>query len=117
MKLGSVNHPKIKMLMNKLNIPHYAAVGLIECLHLSVVQYAPGGRDIGKWSDRMIAHSAGWEGPPEVLVGALLESEFIEFQDSEEAIYRLIADFDFFDDNELERLRALEAEYLSFIES
>ena len=66
------NSPKLKRLKRRLQIPQYAAVGLLESLwHMTATQ-APRG-DIGKWSDEDIAANLEWPGDEteliEVLVG------------------------------------------------
>ena len=65
------NSPKLKRLKRRLQIPHYAAVGILESLwHMASTQAQRG--DIGKWSDEDIAAQLEWEGDETTLIEALV---------------------------------------------
>jgi len=77
MKRTALNHSKTKKLSRLLRLPHYAAVGLLECLWHLTANEAPRG-DIGKLSDDDIAFSIDWEQDPVKLVAALVDAGWIE---------------------------------------
>lgn len=70
MKRGTVTHAKTIMLADKLDLPHYAAVGLLECLFHFTASDAKQG-NIGKYSDEVIAQKLYW---PKEKAGLLLRS-------------------------------------------
>lgn len=53
------------------------AVGFLELMWHWTARFAPPG-DIGRWSDAEIAGALRWEGEPAVLIGALLDSRFLD---------------------------------------
>jgi hypothetical protein len=70
MKRGAFNHSKMRLLMSRLKIPRYAAVGILESLWDLTANEAPRG-DIGRLSDERIAMFLDWEGQPEALISGL----------------------------------------------
>jgi hypothetical protein len=61
LKRGAPNHRKTKRLARALGLPHYSAVGLLECLfHLAASQAQDG--NIGRFEDDEIAAELGWTG-------------------------------------------------------
>jgi hypothetical protein len=85
MKRGTPEHPKTRMLAEKLAAPKYAACGILELLWHLTARYAPRG-DIGRFSDAMIADHLDWKGKPDQLVAALVDSGWLE----RDKIHRLI---------------------------
>lgn len=78
MKRTGIDHPKTKRLAKLLAVPHYSAVGVLECVWHFTARHALCG-DIGRWSDEEIAESAGW--PSEDagrLITALVESGWLD---------------------------------------
>jgi len=71
MKRGTPDHPKVDGLMNALSIARCFAVGILESLWHMTMRYAPTG-DIGKFTDKQIAHKLGWDGDPQELIKALV---------------------------------------------
>lgn len=77
MKRGTPDHPKIHRLCLILKIPIYSAVGLLEMLWHFTAKYALQG-DIGRFSDREIAKSVGWDKSPTKLISALTECRWLD---------------------------------------
>lgn len=77
MKRGGPAHPKTQRLAIALDLPLYAAVGLLEMLWHFTAQYAPAG-DLGKFSNREIEAHLRWQGMPDALVAALLTAGFVD---------------------------------------
>jgi len=77
MKRGTPEHPKTRILTEKLAAPTYAACGILELLWHMTARYAPRG-DIGRFSDAAIADHLDWKGNPELLVAALVDSGWLE---------------------------------------
>lgn len=77
MRRGGPQHPKVTLLAATLNIPQYAAVGLLECLWHWVDAYAPRG-DIGRFPAAAIAAGVGWGGDANALIDALLGCHFLD---------------------------------------
>ena len=85
MKREAMDHPKMLMLQDRLGLPRYAVVGILESLWHFTSKYAPVG-DIGKYQDSLIARSIEWDGDGEQLVRALVESGWID----EHPTFRLV---------------------------
>lgn len=79
MKAGTHNHVKTKRLMRLLNIPSYAAVGILESMWLLCTDCCDEGQ-IGKFTDEEIADYMGWDGPqtPAELMSALHEAGWLD---------------------------------------
>ncbi len=85
MKRGTPEHPKVFRLAKLLNIPHYAAVGVLELLWHFTARYAPRG-DIGKHPDIFIAKALDWNRPTGrkgisphfFLINALVEAGWLD---------------------------------------
>lgn len=77
MKRGTPDHPKAAMLATTLDVPLYAALGLLECLFHLTAQYARRG-DIGRYSNRIIADRCFWDGDPDTLIAALIECRWLD---------------------------------------
>ena len=81
MKRGTISHPKMVELQARLDIPAYAAVGIMESLWHWTALYCPQG-DLGRYSDRIIAHAVGWpEGDAEGFVQALVDVRWLDAHD------------------------------------
>jgi hypothetical protein len=85
MKRGTIEHPKTRRLMRLLEIPRYAAVGLLESMWHATAKWTPRG-DLGQLSDQDIADALEWEGDATELITALLTAGWLD--PSEE--YRLL---------------------------
>ena len=71
-------HPKMLALMRTLQLPHFAAVGIMELLWQFTARYAPRG-DIGRYADIDIAESIQWPvGDHERLIKALIEVRYLD---------------------------------------
>jgi hypothetical protein len=77
LKRGTIAHPKTLDLSTSLNLPLYAAVGILESLWHFCQQYARRG-DIGRHSDSAISRAIGWDGEPSKLIAALIECRWID---------------------------------------
>lgn len=85
MKQEAPRHPKMQMLADKLGVPLYSAVGIMELLWNFTGFYAPRG-DIGRISDRAIIDAVRWKKKPEVLLSALIACGFLDVSDSHRLI-------------------------------
>ncbi len=72
-------------LCDRLNLPSYSAVGLLELLWHFTSEFAPRG-DIGKHTNESIARACGWRGSVDKLIEALVETRWID----ESSEYRLV---------------------------
>jgi hypothetical protein len=77
MKNNSYKHPKISILAGKLNLPPYAALGIVEAMLQWCRQFAIQG-DIGKWPDASIANGILWDRQPSELIEALVSARFVD---------------------------------------
>lgn len=77
MKRGTPDHPKTRALARLLQLPSYAATGLLEHLWQWTARYSPDG-GIGRWADAEIADGIGWEKDAGDLVRALLEARLVD---------------------------------------
>lgn len=77
MKHEAVGHPKMHDLAACLNLPLFAAHGILEMLWHHAGDYAPDG-DIGKLKDSAIARAVDWRDDPAILIGALVDSRWLD---------------------------------------
>ena len=85
MKRQAIDHTKMDLLMRKLNLPRWGAVGILESLWHLTAKEAPRG-DIGRLSNERIAIGIEWRGAmnskPELeadkLMRALVEAGWME---------------------------------------
>jgi hypothetical protein len=77
MKRGTPRHPKVLELASLLNIPRYAAVGLLEMLWHFTAEFALDG-NIGKFSDEAIKEALCYDGASMMLVNSLIEARLID---------------------------------------
>ncbi len=77
MKRGTPNHPKMRKLAASLNLPLYAAGGVLEFLWHFGAAYARRG-DVGRHSDAAIAAAIDWREAPEILVAALVDAGWLD---------------------------------------
>lgn len=77
MKLAATESLKFKKLKMKLRLPHWQAVGLLECLWMLTARNAPQG-DIGKHSNEDIAVHIEWAGDPDELIQALVDCRWLD---------------------------------------
>ena len=81
MKRNTLEHPKVLELADALDLPRYAAVGVLESMWVWAGRYCPRG-DIGRYSDRRIAFGAiGWEGDGGKLIEALIATGWLDRDD------------------------------------
>jgi hypothetical protein len=76
-KRGTENLLKFKHLMRDLDLPEYAALGLLQSLWMKVDINCPAG-DVGRFSDEDIALLVDWRGDPGALVSALLRRGWLD---------------------------------------
>ena len=69
-------------LASHLDLPLFAAHGIMEVLWHHAGDYAPDG-NIGKLSDSAIARAVGWEGDPSILIGALVDCRWLDRHESQ----------------------------------
>ncbi len=74
---GTLEHPKFLDLQVRLGVRRYQACGLLESLWHFTARYAPDG-GVGKWPDEAIARALEWEGDPAALIGALVDSGWLD---------------------------------------
>jgi hypothetical protein len=77
MKRGTPNHPKTRALAAALDLPVFAAAGVLECLWHFAAQYARRG-DVGRYPDTAIESAIDWRGEPGALVAALVGTGFLD---------------------------------------
>lgn len=77
MKKGTLELIKTKKLARRLNIPIYAAGGILQSLWMETERNAPSG-DIGRFSNEDIAMAIYWDGEPDALINALLECGWLD---------------------------------------
>lgn len=77
MKRGTPDHPKTYELMAHLEIPRYAAVGLLESLWHFAQHYAQAG-DIGRHTDEAIARALDWKGSAGTLMSAFAKAGWVD---------------------------------------
>lgn len=77
LKRGTPDHPKTHTLAAILNVPQYAAVGVLESLWHFAQQYAQAG-DVGRYTDEAIARAIGWDGNAATLVSAMVQAGWLD---------------------------------------
>jgi hypothetical protein len=77
LKRGTPNHPKTLALAAALGIPQWGAVGILESVWHFGASYARRG-DIGRHADVAIASGIGWQEDGARLVGALVETGWLD---------------------------------------
>lgn len=77
MKREAVHHSKMKRLCRKLNLETWQAVGLLESIWLLTARQTPCG-NIGKLSDEDIAIAIDYHGDEQKMIGALVDSGWID---------------------------------------
>jgi len=86
MKHQAWQHPKLTRLSGHLEIPRYAAAGLVEGLVSFACHFAEDG-GVGKYENSELAKWLGWQGAPDDLVDSLVKSGWL---DSVEGDQRLV---------------------------
>jgi hypothetical protein len=84
-KREGFRHSKVYRLAKALTIPHYAAVGLLDCLWDLTAREAPRG-DIGKLQNDDIAHQVGWPDSPDDLIRALIDCKLADVDEDHRII-------------------------------
>ena len=77
MKRNGPEHPKTICLADHLDIPLYAAVGVLECLWHFTADFVPDG-GIGRYPDDMISRKIGWQKEPSALIHGLVKAGFLD---------------------------------------
>lgn len=77
MKKGTPRHPKMYKLAEALNVPLYAAVGIMQMLWEHAGAHTPQG-DIGSLPDAAIAQSVQWTKKTGILVQGLVDSKWVD---------------------------------------
>ena len=77
MKREAMGNTKMKLLCKALDLPTYAAAGLLECLWHLTARETPRG-DIGKLKDEEIALALDWDGNSDELITALVASRWLD---------------------------------------
>lgn len=78
MKRTGIDHPKFGRLAIALDVPRYAAIGIMECLYHFTSRHAIAG-DVGKWSDEEIAEAVGWpKSDASKLVDAMVFAKLVD---------------------------------------
>jgi hypothetical protein len=83
LKRGTPEHPKTTCLATFLGVNRITAVGILELLWHFTAKYAPRG-DIGRFDNTHIAAGIHWEGDPDALVRALVQSKWVEIHSDPE---------------------------------
>lgn len=77
MKVGAKDHIKVKRLKRALGVPLYQAVGILETLYQVCSSSADDG-GIGRYCNGDIALELEWEGDPDALIQALIETGLVD---------------------------------------
>lgn len=85
MKRDGPDHPKVRGLARKLEVPRYSVVGICELLWHWTAQYAHAG-DIGRYTDVQIAEAVYWDGEPADLISAMVEVGLLDLSDEHRLI-------------------------------
>ena len=80
MKRGTDALPKFLELCELLELPKYAAVGLLQTLWTITAESTPRG-DIGQFSNNQIAKRLEWDGDHDALISALVASRWLDAND------------------------------------
>jgi len=84
-KLGTTEHIKFKMLMRRLNLSQWQAVGVLESIWHLTARSCPAG-DIGSFSNDEIAVAIGWDGDGNDLIDALVKHGWLDQSDEHRII-------------------------------
>ena len=69
--------PKLDDLISRLELPRYAAKGILVSLwHFAATQAQRG--NVGRWTDQQIAAAIDWRDDPEALIAALVASHWLD---------------------------------------
>lgn len=85
MKREATNHTKLKKLGRRLNIPHYAAVGIMELVWHLCARETPRG-DIGRLANEDIAQAVDWRCDENLLVAELVNARLLDASDEHRLI-------------------------------
>lgn len=77
MKRGTPKHPKTWALCQRLGMPRYAAVGLLECLWHLAAEHAPTG-ELSKTPPAWLAAELEWDRDADELISALVETGWLD---------------------------------------
>lgn len=86
MKREAFDHPKLHDLAGALReigvaSPLAVARGVLEAVWILTAKHTPAG-DLGRFTDRQIARAAGFEGDPEALIAALVETRWLDVSEA-----------------------------------
>lgn len=85
MKRNTPTHFKVDELMDELDIPRYAAIGLLESLWHITAANTPRG-DIGKYTNKTLARRLDWKDDADDLINALVKSRWLDADDEHRLI-------------------------------
>lgn len=85
MKRTAIQHTKVKRLERALEIPHYAAVGILESLWHLAARETPAG-NIGKLSNEDISDDLDWRSDATDLIEGLITSGWVDEHDQHRLI-------------------------------
>lgn len=113
MKRGTLEHPKLVELRDRLRVRRPTAVGYLEMLWHFTARFAPQG-DIGRYSDRRIEAALDWSGGPGKLVDTLVNAGWLDRHPK----WRLLVHdwHDHADDSVRKRLARYKLPFLSVLE-
>ncbi|MEM9346607.1 MAG: hypothetical protein AAGB26_08315 [Planctomycetota bacterium] len=80
MKSKTPESPKLEALMDELDLPRYAVVGLLELLWHNAAAHSPRG-NIGKFTNKAIARRLDWNGDPDALINAMVSTKWLDAHD------------------------------------
>jgi hypothetical protein len=79
-KRGTPDHFKVHALGQRIGLPRYAVVGVLELLWHMTAKYAKAG-DIGRLKDEEIAFYLGYDRDAKALIDALVESHWLDLHE------------------------------------
>jgi len=83
MKVGTLHHPKLGRLASVLDLPKYAAAGVLSSLWHFAAEVADEG-DVGRFTNEDIAQYIGWDRDPAELIDALVVTRWLDPSEEKE---------------------------------
>lgn len=80
-----IDHPKFANLKTRINRSKYQTLGILETLWHFTGRYTPQG-NIGKYSNSEIESWIEWDGEPDTLIQALIETRWIDINETHRLI-------------------------------
>jgi hypothetical protein len=85
MKRAAIDHPKLVDLCDRLQVPLYQAVGILETVWHFTAKFTPAG-DVGRYSDEALARFMQWPGDAQQLVSCLVDVHWLDVSDAHRLI-------------------------------